>query len=145
MRSLRLPTPLAKNVRQGPTSRGQTPTGLATLVFPFLVAAVACNKVAHENTHPLPAQTPVGAADHLSWHQEATESEIRRLKFAVYVDGSRTELGDVSCEMNARGYTCTSALPFLAPGSHSLELVALRDDITPAVESPRSLPLRVQL
>jgi glucose/arabinose dehydrogenase len=64
-------------------------------------------------------------------------------KYAIYVDGARSELVDVSCAATpaAEGFACSGKGPDLPPGSHTLELAAF----TPDGESPRSSPLTVSV
>lgn len=87
----------------------------------------------------------LSAGDRLGWSQLApTLSELNTFQFAIYVDGVRSVLTGVSCNSSAAatGFECTSALPNVSIGSHTLELATFIDE-GGIQESARSSPLRV--
>ena len=83
--------------------------------------------------------------ERLTWDQDASDSEIlSSLSFIAYVDGFIDPLEDVRCSpvRNESGFECSSRLPRMAPGPHSIELTA----IDPSnLTSERSAPLMVVL
>jgi glucose/arabinose dehydrogenase len=87
------------------------------------------------------------AGARLGWSQPAaTASELGAFQYAVYVDGSRSVLGGVSCAAVSAdaGFECSAPLPSLSIGSHTLELASfIVDGIV--LESARSSALRVAL
>jgi aldose sugar dehydrogenase len=82
----------------------------------------------------------------LGWVQEAASlSALSGLRYAAYVDGSRSELTDVTCAVAAgpSGFECTSRFPPMSRGAHSIELVSFVVDGDAVVESAHSSPLQV--
>lgn len=105
---------------------------------------------------PAPAPTPGGGTgetitgrERLGWDQPAADiAELATFHYAVYLDGTRSEMADTACGTTAgtAGFACTGRLPPMTPGSHVLELAAfVQSDgiIGGIIESPRSAPLRV--
>jgi glucose/arabinose dehydrogenase len=81
----------------------------------------------------------------MGWDQQAGDAaELATHRFAIYVDGTRAELTEVSCSntRGASGFACSGRLPPLTPGAHSLELATYVAD-APLLESARSAPLQV--
>ena len=81
----------------------------------------------------------------MGWDQQAGDAaELATHRFAIYVDGTRAELTEVSCSntRGAAGFACSGRLPPLTPGTHSLELATYVAD-APGLESARSAPLQV--
>jgi glucose/arabinose dehydrogenase len=96
---------------------------------------------------PAPSPGPGGGntirgSERIGWDQQATNAgELNRHRYRIYVDGTRFDLADVLCASTSgeSGFACSGRLPSMTPGSHTLELSALVDD----VESSRSAPLQV--
>lgn len=87
--------------------------------------------------------------ERVGWDQAAdSPSQLAALRYAIYVDGARTEIADASCSTTAgsSGYLCSGKLPAMSNGSHTLELTAftIAGDGT-VVESARSSPLTVSV
>lgn len=110
--------------------------------------AVACGG----NSAP-PAPSPPGTGtgetitgrERIGWDQPAANlTELATFRHVIYVDGSRTELTDVTCAQSATaaGFACSARLPTLSNGAHTLELAAYYD-ASGVVESARSAALRV--
>ena len=112
-------------------------------------AAAACG-----SGSPAPSQPGGGGSttetitgrERIGWNQQADDvGELSSFRYAVYVDGVRSELGGTSCSTSAAsaGYECSGRLPPMAPGTHTLEIATyvVVDGVT--VESGRSVPLRV--
>ncbi len=83
--------------------------------------------------------------ERLGWDQlAANPAELATLRYAIYVDGVRTEMTGATCAATAgpSGFACSGALPPLSPGAHTLELATFltTDGV---LESSRSAPFRV--
>jgi glucose/arabinose dehydrogenase len=85
----------------------------------------------------------VNGVARLGWDQPAGDaSELGSLHFVLYLDGTRTELTGASCSTTAgaAGFPCTSLLPSMSNGQHTIELASyIAAD--PILESPKSPPL----
>lgn len=103
-----------------------------------------------------PPQPPVGGGssgdeqitgnERIGWDQPALDRvELSTFRYAVYVDGLRSELSDASCAAvgGSTGFPCTAKLPPLSSGQHILELAAFIIDGGSMLESGRSGPFRV--
>jgi uncharacterized repeat protein (TIGR03803 family) len=67
----------------------------------------------------------ITGAQRIAWDQSLPESlSLGDLRFALYLDGARVELGDVACAAASASasLTCSAALPAIPPGIHTLEL-----------------------
>lgn len=83
--------------------------------------------------------------ERLGWDQPASgTAELASFRYAIYVDGARSEMAEVSCATtpSAAGYACSGRMPALTSGVHMLELAAFLDTGS-VVEGARSGPLRV--
>lgn len=86
----------------------------------------------------------INGNERLGWNQSAANAaELETFRYAAYVDGNRVPLVDVSCGAAGAGFQCSSRMPAMSPGTHTLELVSVLDGGGP--ESGRSAPLRVTL
>ncbi len=120
----------------------------AVVLFAAFAAALSgCSK------KPPPAPTPgpdgvetIRGTERLGWDQRAADTaELATFRYAIYVDGTRSEASEVSCgsSAGANGFACSGRLPSLTPGQHTLELAAFIIDGGNTLESARSAPLRV--
>jgi glucose/arabinose dehydrogenase len=118
----------------------------------WVVCALAiCGAVAACGGNGPPAPSPGGGdastitgRERLAWDQLAqSDAELATFRYALYVDGNRTELPNASCTFGpGTVYVCTAQLPSMAPGRHTLELATYIDG-APSLESARSSPLVV--
>lgn len=116
-------------------------------VCSLAVLAIACG-----GGEPLPSEPPpssgVGGRT-LAWDQHApTADELRQYSFALYVDGNLVLLPGTTCgSLAGDGPTapCSSPLPAIQPGTHTLEMVTriTREGIM--IESARSAPIVVAI
>ena len=91
-------------------------------------------------SEPVPAgATRVTGTERLAWQQAGDVSSIQ---FVIYVDGGPVPLDATTCNGTAPETECSSPLPPLTDGTHTLA-VAARSTISGA-ESPRSEPITVQ-
>jgi glucose/arabinose dehydrogenase len=112
------------------------------------VGAAACggSKPPPGSSDPGDTGERITGNERLGWNQAAASSaELATFRYAVYVDGNRVSLTDVTCGAAGGGFQCTSRMPPMAPGTHTLELVSVADGNGTALESPRSAPLRITL
>jgi hypothetical protein len=103
---------------------------------------------------PPPARSnPSGTGDRitgnerLGWNQAAADAgQLARLRYAAYVDGNRVELADVSCgELIGGVSACSSRMPSMAPGAHTIVVVSFVVDGGKVIESSRTSPIRLTL
>jgi len=116
----------------------------------FVVAlafGVACSK----QSPPPPEVTPpsagetINGTERIGWTQRAADAvELATVRYAIYVDSTRSELAGASCDTTptANGFACTARLPTLSAGAHTLELASFVVDGS-LLESARSAALRV--
>ena len=110
---------------------------------------MACGK----KTQEVPAAAPppaehVAGSERFGWTQSASDrGELSTFRYAVYVDGARVELTDVSCEPSSAAastqFECSAPLPPMTAGTHALELVMFVVKDNGLRESPRSAPLMI--
>src|SRR5262245_12307644 len=92
------------------------------------------------------AVVPISGRERIGWSQSAADAfQLALFQYVVYVDGARTLLSDVRCGSQATDgrFDCSAGLPPMTPGAHSLELATVVQELSGAVESERSAPLRV--
>ena len=115
-----------------------------------IVAATACGDSRPPNpTNPPPdGVVTIRGNERLGWDQLASgQAELATFSYAIYVDGTRSVLGDVTCSTTAAavGFPCSARLPSLTPGQHTLEVAAFIVSAGVTMESSRSTPLRVNV
>src|SRR5882672_2497549 len=113
-----------------------------------VAAMVACNKTPSAppppSTTPAPSETITGN-ERLGWDQRASDAvELSTFRYAVYVDGTRSELTAATCATASTdgAFACSARLPALSPGAHTIELASFIVDGS-VFESARSSALRV--
>jgi hypothetical protein len=121
----------------------------ATILLACFAAALTFGCGGQEDNTPpndLPPGTITGR-EPLVWNQQAADSEeLRRYTFALYVDGTAVVLPNASCGAltgTVPSAACTSPLPPLRSGAHTLELVTRLTSTDGVLESARSAPLVV--
>jgi aldose sugar dehydrogenase len=120
--------------------------GVAAVVV-LTAAAAACGggTPPPSSSDPPPSGERISGNERLGWNQRAAdENELATFRYVAYVDGTRVELANVSCG-NANGATfpCSSRMPAMTPGAHTIELASFTTDNGAIVESSRSTGLRV--
>ncbi len=108
---------------------------------------VACDKKtpAPPVVDPPAATDTINGTERLGWNQQAPDAvELTTIRYAIYVDGARTELSGVSCASapTIAGFACSARLPALSAGSHALQLASFVNDGS-LLESARSAALTV--
>jgi glucose/arabinose dehydrogenase len=84
--------------------------------------------------------------ERIGWDQPAADSgELSTFRYAIYVDGARAEIADVTCAPNAAstGFSCNGKLPSMSNGAHTLELATFSAVNADSGESAKSPPLQV--
>ncbi len=96
-----------------------------------------------------PSNVPdVTGRQRLAWSQPAPDrATLAQIRYAAYVDGDRSELTDLSCAdvAEASGFPCTSRLPVMSRGLHTIEATAFIVNGDSFVESDHSDPLKVNV
>jgi glucose/arabinose dehydrogenase len=108
-----------------------------------ILALAACSK----DPSPAPpsgsgSSDAITGRERVGWDQAADDAgQASGFGYAIYVDGARSVLADVSCGAGAaaQSFACTGKGPDLSPGRHTLEIAAFTAD----AESPRSSALTV--
>jgi hypothetical protein len=119
-----------------------------TLGFALLVLC-ACGGTAPQPpivTPPAGTET-INGSERIGWDQRAGDAaELAAIRYAIYVDGNRSELSGVTCAAaaTATGYACSGRLPAMSAGTHTLEIVSFVQD-GGTFESARSAALRVSV
>jgi aldose sugar dehydrogenase len=93
-----------------------------------------------------PGETTINGNERLGWNQRASDNaELATYRYAIFVDGTRSELPGVSCDalQAADGFPCSAPVPKMSSGAHVLELATFIVDGTTLLESNRSSALRV--
>jgi glucose/arabinose dehydrogenase len=91
------------------------------------------------------ANETINGTERVGWDQRAADAvELATVRYAIYVDGSRSELAGVSCasSLTSAGFACSARLPALSVGSHALQLASFVNDGS-VLESARSATLTV--
>jgi glucose/arabinose dehydrogenase len=121
----------------------------AALVVLATLTLASCG--GSNSTTPPPPTVPPGDAtitgnERIGWDQRATDNaELATFRYAIYVDGTRSELSGVSCDalQASGGFPCSAPLPRMSSGTHTLELATFIVDGTTLLESERTSALRV--
>lgn len=107
---------------------------------------VACSKGSTPTPSPgTGSGESITGRERIGWDQPAANSaELANIRYAVYVDGARSELTEVTCATTAgaAGFGCSARLPPMSPGSHVLELASFIE-AGGILESGKSAPFRV--
>src|SRR6185295_16742048 len=71
----------------------------------------------------------INGTERIGWDQPAADAaELAKIRYVMYVDGTRTALDNVSCVTAPTttsptvAFACATGLPPLTPGAHTLEL-----------------------
>jgi len=119
------------------------------MVFRPLLLTLACLGLAGCDKSPQPAPEPaeqrITGSERVGWDQQPGDAgEFESFRYAIYVDGTRSELADATCGStpSAAGFPCSARLPPMSPGAHTLELASfvVAGEV---LEGARSSPLRV--
>ena len=109
------------------------------------VAACGGSAPAPPVVTPPPGTQTINGTERIGWDQPAADAvDLATIRYAFYVDGTRTEAAGVTCAAasTAAGFACTARLPTLSPGAHSLQIASFVD-AGGVLESARSAALQV--
>lgn len=112
-----------------------------------LCALAGCEKrppPAPPSVDPGGTETITGT-ERLGWEQRAADTaELATVRYAIYVDGARSELAGATCgaTRSADAFSCSAPIPRMPAGTHTLELASFVIDGS-VLESARSAALRV--
>ena len=118
---------------------------------PLIAFAISTVAACGGSAPPPPVVTPppgtqtINGTERIGWDQPAADAvDLATIRYAIYVDGTRTEAAGVTCAASsmAAGFACTARLPTLSPGAHSLQIASFVDD-GGVLESARSAALQV--
>lgn len=87
----------------------------------------------------------INGTERIGWDQPAADAvELASIRYAIYVDGVRSELANVSCtpSTGAARFSCTAPLPSLTRGQHTVQIASFVVDGS-TLESARSPGLNV--
>jgi glucose/arabinose dehydrogenase len=121
---------------------------LRLLALCVLLASSACGGGSSPPSSPGPGGggEQISGNERLGWNQSAADAaELATFRYAAYVDGNRVELTGVSCGAEGGGFQCSSRMPAMTPGTHSIELVSFVSSNGANRESERSAALQVTL
>jgi glucose/arabinose dehydrogenase len=117
----------------------------AAAVVTALAAIPACGG----STTPPSTSDPAGGGERISgrerlgWTQSAGDAEeLASFRYAAYVDNTRVELA-ATCGGSRGAFSCTSPMPPMNAGAHTIELVSFVVDNGAVIESGRSAALHV--
>ena len=121
------------------------PSWTAAAVVTALAAIPACGG----STPPPSTSDPAGGGERitgrerLGWTQSAADAtELASFRYAAYVDNNRVELA-ATCGGSSGAFSCSSPMPPMNAGAHSIELVSFVVDNGVVIESGRSAALHV--
>lgn len=93
----------------------------------LVITSYGCGASTSLSSTSKAAPQTTASPQHLSWSQAAaSDTEMASIGFAIYLDGSRSELSGASCAASATQglYDCSAPLPTLTPGSHTLQMAS---------------------
>lgn len=88
----------------------------------------------------------INGSERIGWDQQADGTdELAAFRYAVFVDGNRSEIASVSCgtAASASGFACSGRLPAMSAGAHALQLSTFVVRNGETLESERSATLNV--
>jgi aldose sugar dehydrogenase len=113
-----------------------------SIAITILALAACSNDPSEPPASSGASSAAINGHERVAWDQPAdSAAQLAELGYAIYVDGARSLLAEVSCRPGAttQSFTCSGKGPDLSAGPHTLELVAF----TSEGESLRSSPLVV--
>ncbi len=122
------------------------PSWIGAAVVAALGATTACGgSTPPPSTSDPPASGErISGNERLGWNQSAADaSQLATFGYVAYVDGNRVELAGVSCSGSSSPFACSSRMPAMTPGAHTIELASFTADAGTVTESGRSAALRV--
>src|SRR3954469_11421770 len=111
--------------------------------IPFVVFASFVSVFSCGGGMPAPPNNgeTITGTERFGWDQQAADAgELATFRYALYLDEVRSEAADVSCDAGAASgrFACTSRLPSMPAGAHTLQVAAFVIDAGDVRESARS-------
>ena len=119
---------------------------IAVIVLGAALAVAACggNPSPPGSSDPGGSDERITGRERLGWNQAAADSrELSTFGYVAYVDNNRVALTGVSCGQAGGTFQCSSNMPPMSAGSHTIELASYV--IATGAESARSAPIRVSV
>src|SRR5262245_12962656 len=126
------------------TLKSMSPRWVLSVGLAVLLVAGGCKDDGNNNNGGV---VQINGSERLGWDQSAADPiELSTFRYHIWVDGVSNDASGVSCASGAgaAGFACTSALPQMAGGSHTLELSTYING-SPEIESAHSPALRVNV
>ena len=111
----------------------------------MVVAALGVAACGGPPSSPNGTETITGV-ERFGWDQPAADAaELASFRYALYVDEARSEAADVTCAPGqpSAAFSCTSRLPSISAGVHTLQIASFVIDGGAVRESARSAAVRV--
>jgi hypothetical protein len=118
---------------------------LLRVAFAILVVTVVCARCGGSPPAPSGSDVITGV-ERFGWDQPAADAgELASFRYAIYVDDVRGEASGIACASSQTDgrFTCTSNLPSMPSGAHTLQVAAFVLDAGVVRESARSASVRV--
>jgi glucose/arabinose dehydrogenase len=118
---------------------------LAVLLVLLITAGCGGKPPTPPTPNPGNGDTITGS-ERIGWDQQAAgTAELATFRYAIFVDGTRSEIAGVSCATSATaaGFACSGRLPAMSAGSHVLQLATFVVQDGQTLESDRSATLNV--
>ena len=120
------------------------------VLVPMMAAFAACggSSPPPSTSNPPANGESISGNERLGWNQAAgSAGEPSTFQYAAYIDtDNRVKLEDAACAPSNGGVSaCSSRMPHMSTGAHSIELVAFVLDNDTPIESGRSAVLRVNV
>ena len=122
------------------------PSWTAAAVVTALAAIPACggSSPPPSTSGPAGGGERISGGERLGWTQSAADAtELASFRYAAYVDNNRVELAAATCGASGGAFSCSSPMPPMNAGAHSIELVSFVVDNGVVIESARSAALHV--
>jgi glucose/arabinose dehydrogenase len=116
------------------------------IVITLFAAACGSGKPSTPSTGPEAGPVSITGRERIGWDQPAADAgELASLQYAIYVDGTRSEMAAVSCASapGTLGFACSGQLPSMSNGAHAVEIAAFTVTNGDTAEGGRSSPLQV--
>jgi glucose/arabinose dehydrogenase len=119
---------------------------VSVMIAACAIVTASCSKKPSSQQPSPGAEERISGSERIGWDQQAGDAtELGTFRYAMYVDGTRSELSGVTCAAATAAFACTARLPAMTPGSHTLELASFVVDGGSVLESAKSPPLRVNV
>ena len=119
---------------------------MAVRAWPILIGALVVAACRADPPPPPSGGETISGTERFGWEQPAADAaELATFRYAIYVDDVRGEATGVACASApvAGRFPCSSGLPSMSNGTHSLSVASFVLDGGMVRESTRSVPVSV--